>query len=201
MTRKEANATSTEPLLKKGVAVAMKLQEMEEHVYACAILPDAAKFLRKMEELGVLPEDYYMSGLLEWLDDQCSGFTYEEYEKFETAKRNVDWKGYLLWRWSGEKHGGISAFIRIAKWKLEQYEFFRNKFFDAIGNIDANNPETIAANILDILSMFYALRALYGLDTQMCGEYIEQHADATLKDIPRIRLIQKFMSRYKEKNG
>ena len=84
MTRKKTNATITEPLLKKGVAVAKKLQEMEEHAYACEILPGAAKFLRKMEELGLLPEDYYMSGLLEWLDDQDSGFTYEEYEKFES---------------------------------------------------------------------------------------------------------------------
>ena len=57
MTRKKTNATITEPLLKKGVAVAKKLQEMEEHAYACGILPDAAKFLRKMEELGLLPED------------------------------------------------------------------------------------------------------------------------------------------------
>ena len=199
MTRKKTNATIAEPLLKKGVAVAKKLQEMEEHAYACGILPDAAKFLRKMEELGLLPEDYYMSGLLEWLDDQDSGFTYEEYEKFESAKRNVDWKGYLLHCWSGEKRGGIAAFIQIAKWQLEQYKFFANKLFGVTHCLDViNKPETFVPLIFDFLSVLRVVRVLHGLDLQECGEYIKQHGNATFKDIPRIRLIQKFVDENKK---
>ena len=202
MTRKKANSTCAEPLLKKGIAAAKKLQEMEEHTYACGILPGAAKALRKAEELGILPEDYYMSGLLEWLEDQDSGFTYEEYEKLECARRPVDWKGYLLNSWSGAKRGGVAAFIEIAKWKLEQYEYFGHKLFDAIGwlskNIDADKFDVIATTIFNILSVLYVVRVLYGLNPKTCGEYIEQHAKAALKDIPRIRLIQKFVDENKK---
>ena len=202
VTRKKTNTTCAEPLLRKGIAAAKKLQEMEEHTYACGILPGAAKALRKAEELGILPEDYYMSGLLEWLEDQDSGFTYEEYEKLECARRPVDWKEYLLNSWSGAKRGGFAAFIEIAKWKLEQYEYFGNKLFDAIGwlskNIDANKSEAIAATIFNTLSVLYAVRVLYGLNPKTCGEYIEQHAKITLKDVPRIRLIQKFVDENKK---
>ncbi len=52
--------------------------------------------------------------------------------------------------------------------------------------------------IFDFLSVLRVVRVLHGLNLEECGEYIKQHGSATFKDIPRIRLIQKFVDENKK---
>ncbi len=200
----ELNKDADKQILRDGVEMAKRLQEMEEHLYACRYLPELAAFLRKMEAADLLPDKYYLSGLLEWADGRCSAWTYEEYEKYpESAVRKTDWSAYLLRVWENEKRGGIRSFINIVGWVLEQYEYLGKRISAEIKQIRGryglvgNDPdgkyrlEEKATLLYGFLPLVEALRALRELNVEDCGTYLARHnKDLKMTEMPRIQQIQ-----------
>ena len=202
-------------ILSDGVEMAKRLQEVEEHLYACRYLPDLAAFLRKMEAANLLPDKYYLSGLLEWTEGHCNAWTYEEYEKYpkSAARQTVwsvtDWSAYLLRVWGNEKRGGVLSFIRIVGWVLDQYEYLGKRINAEIKQIserygsvgsgsDAKGRLEAEATFLGgLLPLAEALRALREMSIEDCGEYLACHQGLNITDMPRIRHIQRVIDKDK----
>ena len=204
----EVNMDADEQILRDGVEMAKHLQEVEEHLYACRYLPDLAVFLRKMEAANLLPDKYYLSGLLEWSEGHCSAWTYEEYEKYpKSTARQTDWSAYLLRVWGNEKRGGVLSFIRIVGWVLEQYEYLGKRIsteirqirerYGLIGSDSKDRGEAKTALVHEFMPLVEALRALSELNVEDCGTYLASHKDLKIVDMPRIRHIQDVIDKDK----
>ena len=167
-----------EETLREGVKMAERLQEWEDHQLGCKYLPQLRKFLQRMEAADLMPDDYYLSGLLEWVISNCNALTYEEYEKHpeivRLIRRKIDWASYLTHEWIPEKRCGIQTFVKIADYIMGMYESLSNRLEVEIkrigeryGTITKETPSTdelrlkaVAELMYGFLPLAYAVRAL-----------------------------------------
>ena len=208
------NAVADETL-REGIKMAERLQEWEDHQLGCKYLPQLSKFLQRMETADLMPDNYYLSGLLEWVKSSCNAWTYEEYEKYpESARRKTDWASYLSRVWGPEKRGGIPAFVKIADYIIGMYEFLSNRLeveimriSEQYGTITKETPSTdeqrlkaVAELMYGFLPLAYAVRALKEASIEDCGTYLALASNkcANICDIPRIHQIKAYID--EEKN-